>query len=110
MVQIAVMGYGVVGSGVVEVLMKNANSISHKAGKRIEIRRILDLRSFPENPLADRFTDNFEDIVNDPEIQIVVETIGGLKPAYDFVKRCLLAGKSVVTSNKELVAEKGDDL
>ncbi|NLN82397.1 MAG: homoserine dehydrogenase [Clostridiales bacterium] len=110
MVQIAVMGYGVVGSGVVEVLMKNANSISHKAGKRIEIRRILDLRSFPESPLADRFTDNFEDIVNDPEIQIVVETIGGLKPAYDFVKRCLLAGKSVVTSNKELVAAKGDEL
>ena len=110
MVQIAVMGYGVVGSGVAEVLLKNADSIAHKAGKRIEIRRILDVRKFPDSPLADRFTNNFEEIVEDSEIQIVVETIGGLKPAYDFVRRCLLAGKSVVTSNKELVAAKGDEL
>lgn len=110
MVQIAVMGYGVVGSGVVEVLLKNAGKIAHKAGQSIEVRHILDLRKFPESPLADRFTDSFEQIENDPNVKIVVETIGGLDPAYDYVRRCLLAGKSVVTSNKELVAAKGDQL
>ncbi|HPU58422.1 MAG TPA: homoserine dehydrogenase, partial [Candidatus Avimonas sp.] len=110
MIKIAVMGHGVVGSGVVEVLLKNGSKIAQKAGQPVEIKKILDIRKFPDSPLAERFTDNFEDIVNDSEIEIVVETIGGLKPAYDFVKRCLLAGKSVVTSNKELVAEKGDEL
>ncbi|MDD2417907.1 MAG: homoserine dehydrogenase [Oscillospiraceae bacterium] len=110
MVKIAIMGYGVVGSGVVEVMLKNKKSISHKAGEQIEISRILDIREFSDSPMAGRFTSNFEDIINDPEIKIVVETIGGLNPAYDFVRRCLLAGKSVVTSNKELVAAKGDEL
>ncbi len=110
MIQIAIMGHGVVGSGVAEVLLKNAKSIAHKAGEEIQVKRILDLREFPDSPLADRFTKAFEEIENDPEIRIVVETMGGLKPAYDFVKRCLLAGKSVVTSNKELVAAKGDEL
>lgn len=110
MIQIAVMGYGIVGSGVVEVMQKNMNGIARKAGQPIEISKILDVREFPDSPLADRFTTNFEDIVNDPDICIVVETIGGLTPAYDFVRRCLLAGKSVVTSNKELVASKGDEL
>lgn len=110
MIQIAIMGHGVVGSGVVEVLRRNADAIARKAGDAIDIKRILDLRSFPDSPLCDRFTTNFEDIVNDPEIRIVVETMGGLRPAYDFVKRCLENGKSVVTSNKELVAAKGDEL
>ncbi|MBO5797375.1 MAG: homoserine dehydrogenase [Clostridia bacterium] len=110
MINVAIMGHGVVGSGVAEVLRKNAASIAHKAGEPIEIRRILDLRDFPDLPYADCFTKNFEDIVNDPDIRIVVETMGGLNPAYEFVKRCLLAGKSVVTSNKELVAAKGDEL
>lgn len=110
MVQIAVMGYGIVGSGVVEVLQKNMGNIARKAGQQIEVKKILDVRDFPGNPLADRFTKNFEDIVSDPDIRIVVETIGGLTPAYDYVRRCLLAGKSVVTSNKELVASKGDEL
>ncbi len=110
MIYVAVMGHGVVGSGVVEVLCKNAASIAHKAGDSIEIRRILDLRDFPDSPLAGRFTKNFQDILNDPEICIVVETMGGLHPAYEFVKSCLEAGKSVVTSNKELVAAKGDEL
>lgn len=110
MIHIAILGHGVVGSGVAEVLLKNADSITGKAGERINIRRILDLREFPDSPFADRFTKDFEEIVNDKEISIVVETMGGLKPAYDFVKRCLLAGKSVVTSNKELVAAKGDEL
>ncbi|MDD2362759.1 MAG: homoserine dehydrogenase [Oscillospiraceae bacterium] len=110
MVKIAIMGYGVVGSGVVEVLLKNKKNITHKAGEPIEISRILDIREFPDSPVAGRFTDNFEDIVNDPDIKIVVETIGGLNPAYDFVRRCLMSGKSVVSSNKELVAAKGDKL
>ena len=110
MIKIAIMGYGTVGSGVAEVLQKNARSIAHKAGQPIEIGRILDLREFPGSPFANRFTKDFGDIENDPAIAIVVETMGGLNPAYDFVKRSLLAGKSVVTSNKELVAAKGDEL
>ena len=110
MIEIAIMGHGVVGSGVAEVLLKNAKNIAHKAGEEIGIKRILDLRAFPDSPFADRFTKNFEEIVGDPDIRIVVETMGGLNPAYDYVKRCLLAGKNVVTSNKELVAAKGDEL
>ncbi len=110
MVYVAIMGHGVVGSGVAEVLRKNAESIAHKAGEEIAVRRILDLREFPDLPYADLFTKDFEEIVNDPDIRIVVETMGGLNPAYGFVKRCLEAGKSVVTSNKELVAAKGDEL
>ena len=110
MINVAIMGHGVVGSGVAEVLLKNADSIAKKAGKHIEVKRILDLREFPDSPLADRFTKDFNDILNDEEISIVVETMGGLNPAYGFVKSCLENGKSVVTSNKELVAAKGDEL
>ena len=110
MVYVAVLGHGVVGSGVVEILRNNAAHITHKAGEEIAVKRILDLRTFPELPYADLFTANFDDIVNDVDIRIVVEAMGGLHPAYDFVKACLLAGKSVVTSNKELVAAKGDEL
>lgn len=110
MIEVAIMGYGVVGSGVAEVLMRNASGIAHKAGEEIHIRRILDLRKFPGDPLEDRFTTEFSDIVSDPAIHIVVECMGGLHPAYEFVKQCLESGKSVVSSNKELVAEKGDEL
>ena len=110
MVSIAIMGHGVVGSGVAEVLLKNADSIAKKAGDSIEVKRVLDLREFPDSPLADRFTKNFDDILNDDDIRIVVETMGGLRPSYEFVKACLERGKSVVTSNKELVAAKGDEL
>ncbi|MBQ8494916.1 MAG: homoserine dehydrogenase [Clostridia bacterium] len=110
MIKIAILGYGTVGSGVAEVLMQNADSIAQKAGRPIEIARILDIRDFPDDPLWPRFTKNFDDIVNDPEISIVVETMGGLRFAYPFVKACLENGKSVVTSNKELVAAKGDEL
>ena len=110
MISIAILGHGVVGSGVAEVLINNANGIAAKAGDTIQVKRILDLRSFPDLPYADQFTTNFDDILNDEEIRIVVETMGGLHPAYDFVKASLLAGKSVVTSNKELVAAKGDEL
>lgn len=110
MIQIAVMGHGTVGSGVVEVLMKNHDSIAKKAGQSISIKYILDLRDFPDHPLKDRFVKDFTIIEKDPEVAVVVECMGGLTPAYDFVKRCLLAGKSVVTSNKELVATKGAEL
>ncbi|MBQ3133691.1 MAG: homoserine dehydrogenase [Clostridia bacterium] len=110
MVKIAILGYGTVGSGVAEVLTCNADSIAQKAGQPIEVARILDIRDFPQDPLWPKFTKDFEDIVNDPEISIVVETMGGLKFAYPFVKACLENGKSVVTSNKELVAAKGDEL
>lgn len=110
MVEIAVMGYGTVGSGVVEVLTKHADSIARRAKEQIDIKYILDLRAFPGNPLEDRFTKSFDTIVNDPEVRIVVEVMGGLHPAFDYVKRCLENGKSVVTSNKELVAAKGAEL
>lgn len=110
MVQIAVMGHGVVGSGVLEVFYKNRKSIVSKAGEDIDVKYILDLHPFPGLPYSDKFTTDFETIVNDPDVKIVVEVMGGLKPAYDFVRRCLLAGKSVVTSNKELVAARGDEL
>lgn len=110
MVSIAVLGHGVVGSGVVEVLQHNADGICAKAGQAIEVKRILDLRAFPDLPYADRFTTDFREIAEDPDISIVVETMGGLHPAYEYVKECLERGKSVVTSNKELVATKGDEL
>ena len=110
MIDIAIMGHGVVGSGVVEVLCHNSQSISKRAADEINIKYILDLRDFPDSPLADRFIKDFEVIVNDPDIKIVIECMGGLNPAYTFVKRCLEAGKSVVTSNKELIATKGQEL
>ena len=98
MISIAILGHGVVGSGVAEVLLRNEKSITAKAGEAIRVTRILDLRSFPELPYADLFTTNFDDILYDPDIRIVVETMGGLHPAYDFVKASLLAGKSVEIS------------
>ena len=107
---IAVLGHGTVGSGVTELFTKNRSSIERKAGMELDIKYILDIRDFPDHPLADRFTKDFEKIVNDPEVAVVVEVIGGLKPAYDYVKRCLESGKSVVTSNKELVATHGAEL
>ena len=110
MVKIAIMGHGTVGSGVVEVLTTHVSSITKRANEEIRIQYILDLRDFPDSPLADRFTKSFDVILNDPEILVVVEVMGGLHPAYDYVKQCLESGKSVVTSNKELVAAKGAEL
>ncbi len=109
MVAIAVLGHGTVGSGVVEVLAKNSESINKRAGESIEIKKILDLRDF-DVPYSDKFTKDFSEIENDSEIKIVVECMGGCTFAYDYAKRALLAGKSVVTSNKEMVAEKGYEL
>lgn len=105
--KIAIMGYGVVGSGVSEVLLKNSESIAKKAGEDIEIKYILDIRDFPESPLNNKMIRDFNIILNDNEVKIVVEVMGGLNPAFDYVKALLSKGKSVVTSNKELVAEKG---
>ena len=110
MIQIAVMGHGVVGSGVTEILLSHGDEIAKKVQEEIYIKKVLDLREFPDSPIADRFTKSFEDIINDDDIKIVVEVMGGINPAYDFVKRCLQNGKSVVTSNKELVAVKGAEL
>ena len=110
MVSIAVMGHGVVGSGVVEILLTHKQKLFSHLGEEIYVKKVLDLREFPDSPIADRFTKNFDDIINDLEIRVVVEVMGGINPAYDYVKRSLKAGKSVVTSNKELVAAHGAEL
>lgn len=110
MIRIAVMGYGVVGSGTVEVFYKNYKSIKEKIGDDIELKYILDLRDFDDSPYKDKFIKDFNIILNDEEISVVAEVIGGLNPSYGFVKALLESGKSVVTSNKELVAEKGAEL
>lgn len=109
-VKFAVLGHGVVGSGVVELFYKNKKSIEKRAGTEMDIKYILDLRDFPDSPYHDKFTKDFSDIVNDDEITAVAECMGGVEPAFTFVKACLEKGKSVSTSNKELVAEKGDIL
>ena len=110
MIQVAVMGHGVVGSGVVEVLENHRDSIAKRAKEEINIKYILDIREFPDSPYVEKFTKNFDDILSDDEVKVVAEVMGGINPAYDFTKKCLMAGKSVVTSNKELVATKGAEL
>jgi len=110
MINIAVLGYGVVGSGVVEVVKKNEMSISKKAGEKIAVKRILDIRDFPDSPDAELITKNPDEIFNDDSISIIVETIGGIGAAYEFTKRAFQKGKHVVTSNKELVATYGPEL
>ncbi|MCL2719660.1 MAG: homoserine dehydrogenase [Lachnospiraceae bacterium] len=110
MIKLAVLGYGNVGSGVVEVIEKNKDEISKKANAELSVKYILDIRKFPGDPHEDRIINDFEQILNDPEIQIICETMGGINPAYDFTKRALLLGKSVCTSNKELVADHGPEL
>ena len=110
MINIAVLGYGTVGSGVVKVLETNREKIDKKAGVPIRVKYVLDLRDFPGDPIQEKIVHDYNVILNDPEIKIVVEVMGGLKPAYEFTKAALEAGKSVCTSNKELVAEHGSDL
>lgn len=110
MVQSAVMGYGVVGSGVVEVLSEHKESIAKRTKQEIGIKYILDIREFPDSPFKDKFTKSFDDILNDEEVKVVAEVMGGVHPAYEFTKQLLESGKSVVTSNKELVATKGAEL
>ncbi len=110
MIQTAVLGYGTVGSGVVEVIEKNKQEINKKSGEELNIKYILDLRDFPGDPYEDKIVHDVELILNDPDIKIICETMGGIKPAYDFTKRALMSGKSVCTSNKELVALHGPEL
>ena len=110
MISIAVLGYGTVGSGVVEVLEKNKDVINQRAGDEISVKYVLDLRDFPGDPIQEKIVHDIDVIINDPEVQIVVEVMGGVEPAYTFVKRCLEAGKSVATSNKALVAKHGATL
>ena len=110
MAKIAIMGYGTVGAGVFKTLTMNREAIARRTGEEIEIKYVLDLREFPGDPAEEVLTHEFTDILNDPEVSVVVETMGGLKPAYMFTKELLAAGKNVCTSNKELVAEHGVEL
>lgn len=110
MVNVAILGFGVVGSGVAEVLTGKGDGLHKKADELIELKYILDVRQFPDSPFAGCFVQDFSVIENDPEVDVVVETIGGVGAALDFTERALKAGKSVVTSNKELVATHGPRL
>ena len=111
MINIAILGFGVVGSGVAEVISTNAAELAERLdGEQLNIKHILDLRTFPEHPLGDRVTADFDVILNDEDVFLVVETMGGSHPAYEFSKKALLAGKNVVTSNKEVVANYGAEL
>ena len=110
MIQVAVLGYGTVGSGVVEVIEKNKAEIDKKSGEELNVKYILDLRDFPGDPYEDKVVHDVNMILDDPEVKIICETMGGLKPAYDFTKKALSLGKSVCTSNKELVAAHGPEL
>lgn len=107
---VAILGYGVVGSGVAKVLKENSGTIKEKTGHEFNVKRILDIREFPLSEYRNIITKNFEDIANDDSIDIVVETMGGVEPAFGFVTTCLEKGKHVVSSNKELVAEKGVEI
>lgn len=106
----AIMGYGTIGSGVAEILEQNKDVIAKAAGEEIQLKYVLDLREFPGSRIEDKLVHDFSVIEQDEDVQIVVETMGGLNPAYPFVKSCLLAGKHVVTSNKALVAAHGSEL
>ena len=110
MTKIAVLGYGTVGSGVAEVLDVNAEHVADSAGEKIEIKYILDLRDFPGDKHENQVVHDFDVILSDPEIEVICETMGGIEPAFTFEKKALESGKSVCTSNKELVAAHGPEL
>ena len=110
MTKIALLGFGVVGSGTAEVLTENKKIIEERLGTSYEIKYILDLREFPDSPFGSLVVHDFDTILNDPEVTVVAEMMGGSHPAYDFTKACLMAGKNVVTSNKEVVATFGVEL
>lgn len=110
MVNVAVLGYGTVGSGVVEVLGRNAKVLEKNAGEEINLKYVLDLKEFPGTPIEKKVVHDFNIILNDDEVSVIVEVMGGVNPAYSFVKSTLLKGKSVCTSNKELVAKHGAEL
>ena len=96
MKHVAVMGYGTVGSGVYEVLTKNKNIVSKNVGEELNVKYVLDLREFPGDPVEEVLTHNFDDILNDEEVSVVAEVMGGIEPAYTFTKKCLLAGRAFV--------------
>ncbi|MDO4329422.1 MAG: homoserine dehydrogenase [Lachnospiraceae bacterium] len=110
MMNVAIMGYGTIGSGVAEILEKNKDTIAKTVGQEVALKYVLDLREFPGSPIEDKLIHDFSVVEQDQDVQIVVETMGGLNPAYPFVKACLLAGKHVATSNKALVAAHGTEL
>lgn len=110
MIKAAILGYGTVGSGVYNVIHSNGRLVNERAGQEIEVKYVLDLREFPGDPVEKVLTHDFEDIISDPEVKIVIEVMGGINPAFDFTMRCLEEGKNVCTSNKELVAEHGLEL
>lgn len=110
MIKIAIIGFGVVGGGITSVIEKNAKAIEEYLGDKVDVKYILDLREFPDSPYGDRVVHDISTIVEDKEISIVCETMGGVNPAFDFSMQCLKSGKSVVTSNKELVSHKGIEL
>ena len=108
--KVAIMGYGTIGSGVAEILEVNRDVVAKRCGEPLELKYVLDLRDFEGDPIADKIVHDYKTIVEDPEVAIVVETMGGVEPAYTFVKAMLEAGKHVTTSNKALVADKGAEL
>lgn len=110
MISVAILGYGTVGGGVAEVIENNKELISKRIGDSIEVKHILDLRDFPGDPFENKVTHDYEDILNDESVSIVCETMGGVEPAFTFSKKALMKGKSVCTSNKELVAAHGPEL
>ncbi|MBO5032310.1 MAG: homoserine dehydrogenase [Lachnospiraceae bacterium] len=110
MIKVAILGYGTVGSGVFEVIRKNKDAITGKLGDEVQVKYVLDLREFEGDPVQEVLVHDVDTILNDPEVAVVCETMGGERPAYDFTKRALESGKSVCTSNKELVEKHGPEL
>ena len=110
MINIAIIGFGIVGSAAYDVTIQNAGLIEKRVGDSIKVKKIVDILEFKGHPAQGLITKNFDDVMNDPTISIVIESIGGVRHAYDFTKRALMGGKSVVTSNKELVATHGQEL
>ena len=110
MIHVAVLGYGTVGSGVVEVIETNKALINKRAGEELNVKYILDLMDFPGDPYENKVVHDVDMIMNDPEVSIVCETMGGVRAAYEFTKKALLKGKSVCTSNKEMVAKYGPEM
>lgn len=108
--KVAILGFGTVGSGVFEIMRSNPDGIARRAGEEIEVKYVLDLRDFPGDPVEEVLVHDFSEVVNDPEVGVVIEVMGGVEPAYSYVKEALLKGKSVCTSNKELVAKHGAEL
>ena len=107
MIKVAILGYGTVGSGVYEVLDRNGALIQSRLGDEIQVKYVLDLREFEGDPVQKVLVHDFDIILNDAEVSVICETMGGVNPAYDFTKKALSAGKSVCTSNKELVEKHG---